>query len=76
MRSGLMTLNEMARYIGVSSPRLVRAMCNRGTLAGIPLPQATESAPLAQRHWRREEVRQFKHALQRAKAAQSDEGIH
>ncbi len=53
-----MTLPEVARYLEVSPPRLVRAYCNRGTLDGIPLPEPLENTPFWQRCWLREEVRQ------------------
>jgi hypothetical protein len=68
MSKTLMTLNDMARYIGVSPAKLARVLCNRGALEGIPLPEAAEALPLSQRRWIRGDVRQFKHALQRAQA--------
>ncbi|RPD96891.1 DNA-binding protein [Candidatus Pantoea deserta] len=63
MKSELMTLPEVARYLNVSPPRLVRAYCNQGTLEGVPLPEPLENRPFRQRYWSREEVRQFKHRL-------------
>lgn len=60
MKNELMTLAEVARYLNVSPPRLVRAYCNRGTLEGVPLPEPLENVPFRQRYWAREEVRQFK----------------
>ncbi|MCZ4057848.1 hypothetical protein O3W44_00330 [Pantoea sp. LMR881] len=69
MKSKLMTLTEMARYLGVSPRQLARAFCNRGSLADIPLPEALEAAPLTERHWLRDDVRQFKRALQLARSA-------
>jgi len=67
MKNELMTLPEVARYLEVSPPRLVRAYCNRGTLDGIPLPEPLENTPFRQRCWLREEVRQFRQRLQRVR---------
>ncbi|MCX2202303.1 hypothetical protein LDO48_21830 [Pantoea agglomerans] len=44
--------------------------CCRGSLAGVPLPQALDDAPLTQRHWLRDDVRQFDHAYKRVQAMQ------
>jgi len=66
MHAEFMTLPEMATYLGISQTSLVRALCNRGALYGVPLTEGLEHLPLTQRHWLREDVRQFKHALQRA----------
>ncbi|MCH9299010.1 helix-turn-helix domain-containing protein [Pantoea allii] len=72
MHSDLMTLSEMAVYLGISQANLVRALCNQGELNGVPLPEALEHLPLTQRHWLREDVSQFKHALQRAHVVHHD----
>lgn len=66
MKTDLMTLVEVARYLNVAPLRLVRAYCNRGSLAGVPLPEALDDAPLRQRHWSRAEISQFRDALRRA----------
>lgn len=50
MSAALMTLPEFARYIGIATPTLARAFCCRGSLDGVPLPQALDDAPLTQRH--------------------------
>ena len=52
------------------TPTLARAFCCRGSLAGVPLPQALDDAPLTQRHWLRDDVRQFDHAYKRVQAMQ------
>ncbi len=67
MKSELMTLSEFARYLGVSPLRLVRAYCNRGSLDGVPLPEPVKNVPFRERCWSREQVRQFRHTLQRAR---------
>jgi hypothetical protein len=67
MKYELMTLPEIARYLGVSPSRLVRAYCNRGTLDGVPLPEPLNHVSFSRRYWSREEVRQFRHTLQRAR---------
>lgn len=67
MKSEVMTLTEVARYLEVSPSRLVRACCNRGTLEGLPLPAPLEKVAFRDRCWAREEVRQFRHTLQRAR---------
>ncbi|MBK4784105.1 MAG: hypothetical protein FT714_07070 [Pantoea sp. Pent] len=66
MRTTLMTLPQMAHYLDIPCTTLARAMCNRGTLEKLPLPAAVDdSLPLSSRCWLREEVRQFRHRLQR-----------
>lgn len=70
MSTALMTLPEFARYIGIATPTLARAFCCRGSLAGVPLPQALDDAPLTQRHWLRDDVRQFDHAYKRVQTMQ------
>ncbi|WP_312056401.1 hypothetical protein [Pantoea brenneri] len=70
MTTALMTLPEFAQYIGIETPTLARAFCCRGSLAGVPLPQSLDDAPLTQRHWLLDDVRQFKHAFKRVKAMQ------
>lgn len=67
MKSELMTLSDVARYLGVSPLRLVRAYCNRGSLDGVPLPAPLQNVAFRERCWPREEVRQFRHRLQRAR---------
>lgn len=67
MKNELMTLPEVARYLDVSPPKLVRAYCNRGTLDGIPLPEPLEHTPFRQRCWLREDVCQFRQRLQRVR---------
>ncbi|WP_439332289.1 hypothetical protein [Pantoea cypripedii] len=68
MRNSVMTLPEMARYLGVPPATLARAICNRGTLERLPLPEAVdEDVPLSRRCWFPHDVRQFRHALQRAR---------
>jgi len=67
MKSELMTLSEFARYLGVSPLRLVRAYCNRGSLDGVPLPEPVQNTAFRERCWSREQVRQFRHMLQRAR---------
>jgi len=67
MKSELMTLSEFARYLGVSPLRLVRAYCNRGSLDGVPLPEPVKNVAFRERCWSREQVRQFRHTLQRAR---------
>lgn len=70
MSRALMTLPEFARYIGIETPTLARAFCCRGSLAGVPLPQSMDDAPLTQRHWLRDDVRQFNHMFRRVQAMQ------
>lgn len=67
MNREMMTLPEVARYIGVAPATLVRVLCNRGSLDGVPLPEAVDKAPPGCRHWLFHEVRQFRHALERAR---------
>lgn len=70
MSTALMTLPEFARYIGIETGTLARAFCCRGSLAGVPLPQAMDDAPLTQRHWLRDDVQQFNHMFRRVQAMQ------
>lgn len=66
MSKSLMRLSDMARYLGISPAVLIRAICNRGTLEKVPLPSAIdEELPLSSRCWSPQEVRQFRHQLQR-----------
>jgi hypothetical protein len=68
MRTILMTLPDMARYLGVSPATLARAICNRGTLEKIRLPESVnDHVPLSCRCWAPQEVTQFKHELLRAR---------
>ncbi|MGD9427190.1 hypothetical protein ACLHDD_19285 [Pantoea sp. NSTU24] len=68
MSKVLMTLPEFACYIGINTPTLARAFCCRGSLAGVPLPQAMDDAPLTERHWLSDDVRQFNNAYKRVQA--------
>ncbi|MFH8134503.1 hypothetical protein ABU178_10020 [Pantoea osteomyelitidis] len=68
MRLQSMNVHQMARYAEVEERLLVRAICNQGTLDGVPLPEAVTVSPLSSRRWLREDARQFKHALARARA--------
>lgn len=70
MSAALMTLPEFARYIGIATPTLARAFCCRGSLDGVPLPQALDDAPLTQCHWLLDDVRQFDHVYKRVQAKQ------
>ena len=68
MRTTLMTLPEVARYLGVPSATLACAICNRGTLDKVPLPAAVDdTAPLSCRCWTPQDVRQFRLAMMRAR---------
>ena len=68
MRTSLMTLPEMARYLGVPPATLVCAICNRGTLEKLPLPAAVDNdAPLSRRCWAPQAVRQFRQEMLRAR---------
>jgi hypothetical protein len=68
MHTSLMTLPEMARYLGVPPATLACAICNRGTLEKVPLPAAVnDEVPLSRRCWAPQEVRQFKQAMLRAR---------
>lgn len=69
MKLQSMNVHQMARYVQVEERQLVRAICNRGTLEGVPLPEAPASLPLSARRWLREDVILFKHALSRARAS-------
>lgn len=73
MNQAEMTLSEFARYIGIATPILARAFCCRGSLAGVPLTQALDDAPLSQRHWLRDDVQQFNHVFQRVQASQQQQ---
>ncbi|WP_130835009.1 hypothetical protein [[Erwinia] mediterraneensis] len=68
MKTQTMSVLEMACYTGIDERQLIRAICNRGTLAGVPLPESLDHTPLSSRRWLRSEVRLFKHALTRARA--------
>ena len=68
MRLQSMNVHQMARYAEVEERLLVRAICNQGTLDGVPLPEAVAASPLSSRRWLREDARLFKHALARARA--------
>ncbi|PJZ07557.1 hypothetical protein PRCB_00195 [Pantoea rodasii] len=68
MPGSLMTLPEMARYIGVPPATLACAICNRGTIEKVPLPAAVDDdAPLSCRCWVQQDVRQLRHAMLRAR---------
>ncbi len=67
MKYELMALPEIARYLGVSPSPLGRAYCNRKTLGVVPLPEPLNHVSFSQRYWSREEVRQFRHTLQRVR---------
>lgn len=68
MKLQSMNVHQMARYAQVEERQLIRAICNRGTLDGVPLPAAIAASPLSSRCWLREDVRLFKHALARVRA--------
>ena len=63
-----LTAPEFARYAGVNESDLIRAICNRGAIDGVSLPEALNHAPLSVRLWLREDVVLFAHALSRARA--------
>lgn len=63
-----LTAPEFARYAGIKENDLIRAICNRGAIDGVSLPEALEHAPLSARLWLREDVMLFTHALSRARA--------
>ena len=68
MRRQHVTAPEFARYAGIQEGDLIRAICNRGTIDGISLPEALDHAPLSARLWLREDVMLFVHQLSRARA--------
>lgn len=62
------TAPEFARYAGIKETELIRAICNRGTIDGVSLPESLNHAPLSVRVWLREDVMLFTHTLNRARA--------
>lgn len=74
MKSKTMNVREIADYTGIDELKLVRVICNRGTLDGVPLPEAINNSPISSRRWLRKEVRLFKHTWLRTRAAQ-DPGV-
>lgn len=69
MRRQYLTAPEVARYAGINENELIRAICNRGAIDGVSLPEALSHAPLSVRLWLRDDVMLFTHALNRARAA-------
>lgn len=63
-----LTAPEFACYAGIKEDDLIRAICNRGDIDGVALPEALNHAPLSVRLWLREDVVLFTHALSRARA--------
>ncbi|MFD1803232.1 hypothetical protein ACFSFZ_13660 [Mixta tenebrionis] len=60
-----------ARYAGIKESDFIRAICNRGAIEGIALPEALDHSPLSSRVWLREDVVLFTHRLQRVRGKKS-----
>ena len=69
-----LTAPEFARYAGIKESDLIRAICNRGAIDGVSLPEALDHSPLSARVWLREDVMLFTHTLSRVRAGRKYAG--
>ncbi|AUX93202.1 hypothetical protein [Mixta gaviniae] len=65
------TALEFARYAGIKERDLIRAICNRGAIEGVALPEALNHDPLPRRLWLREDVVFFSRRLRVVRARRS-----
>lgn len=65
------TALEFARCVGMKESDFIRAICNRGTIEGIALPEALNHDPLPRRLWLREDVLFFVRRLRLVRARRS-----